>query len=76
MTLKLQEIKWNLHNYKSRQLLLWGLKNGYIAPYDDKFIKKLRNIYIGVFLHQYYYYLMVCQMVFAMTEHYLCLEHF
>ena len=47
MTLKLQEIKWNLHNYKSRQLLLWGLKNGYIAPYDDKFIKKLRNIYIG-----------------------------
>ncbi len=47
MTLKLQEIKWNLHNYKSKQLLLWGLKNGYIAPYDDKFIKKLRNIYIG-----------------------------
>ena len=47
MTLKLQEIKWNLHNYKSKQLLLWGLKNGYIAPYDDKFIKKLRDIYIG-----------------------------
>ena len=47
MTLKLQEIKWNLHNYKSKQLLLWGLKNGYIAPYDDKFIKKLRNIYDG-----------------------------
>lgn len=47
MTLKLQEIKWNLHNYKSKQLLLWGLKNGYIVPYDDKFIKKLRNIYIG-----------------------------
>lgn len=47
MTLKLQEIKWNLHNYKSRLLLFWGLKNGYIAPYDDKFIKKLRNIYIG-----------------------------
>lgn len=47
MTLKLQGIKWNLHNYKSKQLLLWGLKNGYIAPYDDKFIKKLRDIYIG-----------------------------
>lgn len=47
MITKLQEIKWNLHNYKSRQLLLWGLKNGYIAPYDDKLIEKLRNIYYG-----------------------------
>lgn len=47
MPTKLQEMKWNLHNYKSRQLLLWGLKNGYIAPYDDELIEKLRNIYYG-----------------------------
>ena len=47
MITKLQEMKWNLHSYKSRQLLLWGLKNGYIAPYDDELIEKLRNIYYG-----------------------------
>lgn len=47
MSTKLQEIKWNLHNYKSKQLLLWGLKNGFIKPYDDKLIEKLRNIYDG-----------------------------
>ena len=47
MTTKLQKLKWNLHNYKSKQLLIWGLKNGYIAPYDDVLIKKLRNIYDG-----------------------------
>lgn len=44
---KLQEIEWNIHNYKSKQLLLWGLKNGYITPYDDELIEKLRNIYEG-----------------------------
>lgn len=47
MNTKLQEIKWNLHNYKLNQLYVWGLKNGYIAPYDDELIKKLRNIYDG-----------------------------
>ena len=47
MISKLREIKWSLHNYKSRQLLLWGLKNGYIEPYDDELIEKLRNIYYG-----------------------------
>lgn len=47
MTTKLQNMKWKLHNYKSNQLLLWGLKNGYIAPYDDALIEKLRNIYYG-----------------------------
>lgn len=47
MATKLQKMKWNLHKYKSRQLLIWGLKNGYIAPYDDVLIEKLRNIYDG-----------------------------
>lgn len=47
MTTKLQNMKWKLHNYKSKQLLIWGLKNGYVAPYDDALIKKLRNIYYG-----------------------------
>ncbi len=45
MITKLQTLKWNLHNYKLKQLLIWGLKNGYIAPYDDELIVKLRNIY-------------------------------
>lgn len=47
MSTKLQEMKWDLHKYKSRQLLLWGLKHGYVAPYDDALIEKLRNIYYG-----------------------------
>ena len=47
MNKKLKEMKWNLHNYKSKQLLIWGLKNGYITTYDDELIKKLRNIYDG-----------------------------
>lgn len=47
MATKLQQMKWYLHNYKTKLLLIWGLKNGYIAPYDDDLIKKLRNIYDG-----------------------------
>lgn len=35
MTTKLQNMKWKLHNYKSKQLLIWGIKNGYIKPYND-----------------------------------------
>lgn len=27
--------------------MIWGLQKGLIAPYDDKLIKKLRNIYYG-----------------------------
>lgn len=47
MATKLQKMKWDLHKYKEKQLLLWGLKNGYIAPYGDELIEKLRNIYYG-----------------------------
>ena len=47
MVTKLQIMKWNLYNYKSKQLLIWGLKKGYIAPYDDILIEKLRTIYYG-----------------------------
>ena len=47
MVTKLQIMKWNLYNYKSKQLLIYGLKKGYIAPYDDILIEKLRTIYYG-----------------------------
>lgn len=47
MAIKLQEIKWTLHNYKVKKLLIQGLKSGYITPYDDNLIEKLRNIYYG-----------------------------
>lgn len=47
MAIKLQEIKWTLHNYKVKKLLIQGLKSGYITPYDDDLIEKLRNIYYG-----------------------------
>ena len=44
---KLQKVKWDLHNYKNKRLLIWGLKHGYIAPYNDELIERLRNIYYG-----------------------------
>lgn len=47
MERNLQKIKWDLHNYKSKKLLLWGLKHGCIAPYNDELIEKLRTIYYG-----------------------------
>ena len=47
MASKLQELKWQAYNYKSRKLLLWGLKKSYITPYNDELIKKLRTIYDG-----------------------------
>ena len=39
--------KWELHCKKRDKLTLWGLRQGYIASYDDKLIEKLRNIYSG-----------------------------
>lgn len=47
MVKNIKELKWNLYEYKSRQLLIWGLKNGYIRPYDDELIEKLRHVYYG-----------------------------
>ena len=47
MSTNTQEIKWKLHNYKNKKILIWGLKNGLIIPYDDRLIEKLRSIYYG-----------------------------
>ncbi len=47
MATKIEKIKWQLHNYKSKQLLMRGLEKGYITPYDDVLIEKLRNVYYG-----------------------------
>lgn len=47
MATKIQEMKWKLHNYKIRKLLIWGLKNGLITTYDEELLEKLRNIYDG-----------------------------
>lgn len=44
---KLQKMKWDLHEKKYKMLLIWGLKNGFIAPYDDELIEKLRKVYYG-----------------------------
>lgn len=40
-------LRWKLYKFYSRQLLLWGLKKGYIQPYSEELIKKLRDIYYG-----------------------------
>lgn len=44
---KIQQMRWELYSYKQKRLLLYGLKNGLILPYDDKLIEKLREIYYG-----------------------------
>lgn len=47
MKKKLRQMRWNLYEYKSKRLLLLGLKNNRIRCYDDELIMKLRNIYYG-----------------------------
>ena len=45
MATRIQKLKWYLHQKKYKMLLIYGLENGLIYPYDDKLIEKLRNIY-------------------------------
>ena len=47
MATKLQNIKWKLYSYKKKKLLISGLRNGLITPYDDELIEKLRKVYYG-----------------------------
>jgi len=47
MATRIQKMKWDLHSYKQKVLLIWGLKNGLITPYDDQLIEKLRKVYYG-----------------------------
>ena len=47
MKKNLEELKWKIHCYKQKKLLIYGLKNGLIVPYDDELIKKLRDVYYG-----------------------------
>lgn len=47
MVTKLQKMKWDLYSFKTKFLLIWGLKNGLIMPYDDELIEKLRTVYYG-----------------------------
>ena len=47
MVTRIQKIKWELHLYKQKALLIFGLKNGLIELYDDKLIEKLRKVYYG-----------------------------
>ena len=47
MKKNLEELKWKIHCYKQKKLLIYGLKNGLIVPYDDELIIKLRNVYYG-----------------------------
>lgn len=47
MATRIQKMKWDLHSYKQKALLIWGLKNGLITFYDDQLIEKLRKVYYG-----------------------------
>ena len=42
-----QDSAWNVHNFKKKKILLWGLEKGAITVYDDLLIEKLRDIYYG-----------------------------
>ena len=43
----LQKMKWDLHNYKYKRLLVWGIKHRKISLYSEEIIEKLRTIYYG-----------------------------
>lgn len=47
MPTNLQMLKWKIYQKKSKEMLLYGLKHGYIRLYDDELIEKLRTIYYG-----------------------------
>lgn len=47
MATRIQELKWILHNYKTKKILIWGLKHGFIIPYNESLIEKLRTITYG-----------------------------
>ncbi len=47
MAIKLQKLKWDLHQKKYKMLLIYGLSKGLILPYDDELIERLRNVYYG-----------------------------
>ena len=40
-------LRWKLYDFYSTQLLMWGLKRGYIKPYSEELIEKLRSNYYG-----------------------------
>ena len=40
-------LRWKLYEFYSKWLLLWGLDKGYIQPYNEELIKRLRGIYYG-----------------------------
>jgi len=47
MATKFQKLKWKLYCCKHKYLLIYGLSNGLITPYDDELVEKLRNVYYG-----------------------------
>lgn len=47
MATVLEKKKWEIYSFKSKQMLLWGLKNKKVFPYGEALIEKLRNISYG-----------------------------
>lgn len=47
MATKLDKLKWQLYQTKSKVLLAYGIKNGLIKFYDEEFIERLRHVYYG-----------------------------
>ena len=47
MSSKIEDVVWKKYKQMSRLLKAWGLKKGYIAPYNEELIQKLRTIYYG-----------------------------
>ena len=47
MASKIDELKWELYKKRQRMLIIWGLKKGFVFPYDDRLIENLRNVYYG-----------------------------
>lgn len=47
MAISFVDLRWKVYSFYSEQLLIWGIKKGYIQPYDEELIEKLRDVYYG-----------------------------
>lgn len=47
MITKLDLLRWENYKHKKENVILYGLENGFIKPFDDELIEKGRTIYYG-----------------------------
>ena len=47
MAIGFADLRWKLYDFYCERLLVWGIGKGYIQPYSEELIEKLRDVYYG-----------------------------